>query len=312
VGNTPKGTLLQVFGHRKPMLCIMPRETVARTLSAFILGRPHEPPVIVLDEQRDLNLSILGYPTPAALQLMERVGKALELVTLPTERVVVSREIDMSRIGRGWGWKLEHEENFQRIADAVAAKEPIAVYQDAGRRDWWQAFGAWPQQFERLKHWPNEVRWRGLIVISDRNIAELPRELESATLVFRPPTLTLGVASRRCVDGSELVECARLLFERHGLSSASLTAIGATASRKDDYVLADFAEDRGVPLLTYPADKLEWIRSGWSERHQRRQRIHHAGACEPAALLAAGVRDLLVPKTIFAKLALAVARRQLA
>jgi cobalamin biosynthesis protein CbiG len=43
-----------------------------------------------------------------------------------------------------------------------------------------------------------------------------------------------------------------------------------------------------------------------------RGRLGVAATCEPAALLSAGVKELVVPKTLFRRLALAVARRPFA
>jgi hypothetical protein len=71
-------------------------------------------------------------------------------------------------MGRVRGWKIETGEHLTAVAAAVVRGEPVGVWQDAGRREWWAPFGAWPDSFTRLDAWPPTGRWTALLVISDR------------------------------------------------------------------------------------------------------------------------------------------------
>src|SRR5262245_41705197 len=155
----------------------------------------------------------------------------------------------LDRLGKTWGWKIERVENLPLVQVAIANNQPVGVYQDAGRREWWSAHGPWPQNFERLTDWPAEDRWTALLVISDRVLSLPPAGLHTATLIYRPPTLTLGVACRRGVGLEELEECVTAIFERNRLSPMCLTAVAAAANRKHESALVAFTEDRKLPLL---------------------------------------------------------------
>lgn len=211
------------------------------------------------------------------------------MLELPTPAV--------DQIGRRWGWKLERSENHDRVAAAVTGGLPVAVYQDAGRRDWWQPFGSWPHHFERIAAWPGQARWRAVLVISDRLLSALPAELAEHTVVYRPPTLALGVGGGP-LSCHELEGCVAKLFTAHRLCEASLTALAAGVANKHSAGFAEFADGREIPFLTYAADKLALVSAPG-----------RADACEAAAMLAAGVRELIVPRTLVGGATLAVARR---
>jgi cobalt-precorrin 5A hydrolase len=217
-------------------------------------------------------------------------------------------EISLRDIGQVWRWHLEDDANLEYIQSAVAKGEPVAVYQDAGRRDWWHSLGGWPHSLERLAAWPSEPRWRAIILISDRVPPAPPRGLEQAMLIFRPPTLTLGIGCRRGVTSEELEECVANLFRQSGLSPRSVTALASAASRKNEPGLIDFADERRIPFLAYAADKLALL-PRLPPRNGPHRKLHVADSCEPAAMLAAGVKELVVCKTVFARMTLAVARR---
>ncbi len=215
----------------------------------------------------------------------------------------------VEQLGRRWGWKIEPNADPERIATAVAEGQPIGVYQDAGRRTWWEPFGGWPHHFERLTAWPAESRWEALLVISDRVLPDLPADLEARTLVYRPPTLTLGIGCRRGVAREEVEACVSDLFARHRLSPASITALATVILNKGEEGLIEFAEERQIPFLAYGADKLALVGPLPTPSERVQSRLGVAGVCEPAAMLAASVKELIVTKTRFRSVSLAVARR---
>jgi cobalt-precorrin 5A hydrolase len=290
-------------------VCVMALGIVVRALGPVLQSKATDPPVIVLDEAGKFVISVVGGhgggANALALQIAQAIG-ATPVITTASDALQLPA-VDL--IGKSWGWKLVGQENLTRVAAAVVKGEPVAVYQDAGRRDWWQSFGAWPHHFERVASWPEANRWNALLAISDRVLPALPAGLEGRTLVYRPPTLVLGIGCRRGVTREEIEECVAALFDRHGLSQSCITAAASAALKKNELGLIDFAEERQIPLLTYTADKLALIKPLPTPSEQVRTKIGVAGVCEPAALLAAGARELLVTKTVFRRVTLAVARR---
>jgi cobalt-precorrin 5A hydrolase len=301
--------LRKTWRRGRPMVCIMPLESVVRALGPLLRDQAAEPAVVVVDEAGKFVVSVLGDQPGDGNQLARQIASALGAIPVITATDTGLQTPAVDLIGRKWAWRIEDSANLARVAAAVAHGQPVGVYQDAGRPDWWQPFGVWPHHFERLTTWPTEARWQALLGISDRQLPPLPPELQDRVLIYRPPTLTVGVACRRGVAQAEIEACIAELFTRHQLSLASITALASTARRKNEDGLIDYAEDRQIPFLTYAADRLALVNPN---PDQKDSRFRLARVCEPAAMLAAGVRELVVPKTVFRRVTLAVARRPMA
>jgi cobalt-precorrin 5A hydrolase len=301
--------LEKTFSQQRPMVCIMALGIVVRALGPVLQGKESDPPVVVVDEAGKFAISVLGGHAGGANKLATEVAAAVGATPVITTASEVLQIPAVDLIGKAWGWKIENRENLTRVAAAVVQGQPVAVYQDAGRPDWWQSFGSWPHNFERLTAWPTEARWSALLVISDRLLPEVPADLVQRTVIYRPPSLTLGVGSRRGVSPEEVEACLGNLFAQHRLSTACVTALASVSLKKNEQGLIDFAEHRQIPFLTYAPDKLALVGPPPTPSARVRSKIGVAGVCEPAAMLAAGVRELVVTKTIFKRLTLAVARR---
>ncbi len=304
--------LVKTFRQGRPLVCIMALGIVVRSLGPVLQGKASDPPVVVLDEAGKFVISVLGGHGAGANALATQIAEAINATPVITTASDVLQLPAVDLIGKQWGWKIEREANLKRVAAVVVKGEPVAVYQDAGRCDWWQPFGAWPHHFERLPAWPDTARWRALLAITDRAVPRAPTGLEEHLLVYRPPTLALGVGCRRGVARDEIEECVSALFDRHGLCLSCITVLASAALKKNEPGLIDFAEERRIPFLTYAPDKLSLVGPLPTPSEKVRSKIGVAGVCEPAAMLAAGVRELIVPKTVFRRLTLAVARRRFA
>jgi len=209
----------------------------------------------------------------------------------------------LEQIGRRWGWKLEWEQNLDRVRGVLESGGRIAVYQDAGRDAWWQPWGEWPNTLERLSGLPAEGPFQALLLISDRLHTAVAGELGRHTLVFRPPSLTVGVDCSPTATLEEIEAAFHTVFRQHRLSPASLGVIAGVRASAEHPDLADFAETMGVPLLPYMNDRVGVFRRLTSSAGRE------TNVCEAAALLAAGGMELVVPCTQSGEVALAVGRR---
>src|SRR5262249_33453879 len=148
-----------------------------------------DPPVVVVDEAGRFAISVLGGHVAGANVLASHVADAIGAAPIITTASEALGLPALDLIGRDWGWKIEQPENLTKVAAAVVRREAIAVYQDAGRRDWWRVFGEWPASFHHVES-VLQGPWAAVLAISDRWIAGISRY---PSVVYRPPTLVLGV-----------------------------------------------------------------------------------------------------------------------
>jgi Cobalamin synthesis G N-terminal/Cobalamin biosynthesis central region len=188
IEGSARQVLQDCFWAGRPLVCIMALGIVVRILGPLTRDKTLDPPVVVVDEAGRFAISVLGGHSQGANALAGDVAGALggvPVISTASESLGLPA-VDL--IGREWGWKLEAGDNLTRLAAAVVRGDTIGVYQDAGRRDWYEAVGGWPETFVRVAAWPPAQKFAGLIVISDRSIAldDLP-----PVVLYRPPSLAL-------------------------------------------------------------------------------------------------------------------------
>src|SRR5262249_11301779 len=184
------------------------------------------------------------------------------------------------------GWKIERRDDLTRVMAAAVRGEPVGVYQDAGRADWWQPFGEWPASFRRLTSWPPPGDWAGLLAISDRLLPAVDRV---PCVLYRPPSLVLGVGCKRGVLCPEIEATFQHVCRAHGFAPLSLGAVATAALKGDEPGLREFAAGRGVPLHTFSLEELAGVADLPTPSPAVRKKVGVWGVAEPAAMLAAAL-----------------------
>jgi cobalt-precorrin 5A hydrolase len=295
------------FASGRPLVCIMALGIVVRTLGPLVRDKHTDPAVLAVDEAGRFVIPVLGGHAAGANALAHELARAVGALPVIT---TASDALDLPAvdlIGRDWGWKVEGPEHLTEVAAAVVRGEPVGVWQDAGRRDWCEPFGAWPAPFTRLERWPPSGRWAGLLVISDRGG---PFEGYGPVVVYRPPTLAVGVGCKRGVPCAEIEEMFQEVCRGENFSPLSLGVVATASLKADEPGLVEFAARRGVPLRSYSPEDLASVGPLPTPSEAVRARVGVAGVAEPAAMLAAHTRQLLMPKRRGRRVTMALARRE--
>lgn len=183
------------------------------------------------------------------------------------------------------------------IARLIDQEQPVTIVQQAGSN-----LPALPEHVQHVTDVPsNPDPAVPLVIVSDRLLG--PRPDVDRLVILRPPTLALGIASRRDLALEDLQEAVRLFCRKAGYSQQSIMAVAASARRRSLLTLDDYAEHWGIPLLLYDDQVLT--------RTPLPPPGKLAGTCAVAAILAAGVTAPVVHSTpFFGKMSLALARRK--
>jgi cobalamin biosynthesis protein CbiG len=300
-------SLTDLFIAGRPLVCMMALGIAVRILAPLLGTKKGDPPVVVVDEMGRFAISLLGGHRAGANALAREVATALGAVPVITTASDALGRPAVDLIGRAWGWKIESEENLTRVAAAVVRGEPIGVYQDAGRRDWCEEFGDWPECFVPVQSLTPGQNFAGLIVISDQ--AVVLRDLPPA-LLYRPPTLVVGIGCRRGVPCAEIEEVFQAVCRKEGLSPLSLGMVATISLKAEEPGLKEFAARHEVPLRCFTAEELAQVPAVPTPSEKVRGKIGVAGVAEPAAMLAANTTSLLMPKFRGERVTMALARRE--
>jgi cobalt-precorrin 5A hydrolase len=221
-------------------------------------------------------------------------------------------------LGRDLGWTLDDpDRNVTRGCAAVVNGTKVLFIQETGEPDWWPAENPLPEGVRYTTSLegvdPNDFEI--LLIATDREIGESHPAHWKNAVIYRPKSLVLGIG---CDKGTapDLVQRGVLaLLARRGLSPKSVKELATIDVKKDEPALRALSERYGWPLRTYPPEELDVVPGIQNPSEKVKQHVGSRGVSEPAALLAAGVEDLLVPKQIYTEpgagrsMTLAVARR---
>jgi cobalt-precorrin 5A hydrolase len=309
------GPLRKVFpvfwGEFDAIVCVMALGIVVRLAGPLATDKRRDPAIVVVDDAGQFAISVLGGHGAGANELANHVAQVLGATPVITTASEAHALPAVDQIGREFGWTIDRSENLTRVAAAIVRGETIAVWQDAGEPNWWQSFGEWPEHFVKLRDLSElaELQPSAVLVISDRVVTDqhLPAD---RTVIYRPKTLAVGIGCKRGTSRETIEAWFEAVFAAKGLSTQSLAAVATVTLKADEPGLIGFAEARKLTLMAFRPDELDGQPGIETPSDQVRAKIGIAAVSEPAALLAAGVKTLLVAKQVGPGVTIAVAREE--
>ena len=325
----------QVFDSYQRLVLFMPVGAAVRLLAPRLEGKHEDPAVVCVDDGGRFAVSLISGHTGGADALAHLLATALGGTPVITSASHATGTLAVDLLGREFGWRVEADsETVTRASAAVVNGEPVAIYQEAGETAWWPEDQPLPQN---LRLYPSlaaldSAGCAAALLISDAaNIADecAQASIGKPVVVFRPRSLVAGIGCRKGVPAQELEELLATTFHRHGLALDSLGCIATADLKETEPGIRELADKLGVPVRCYGSDALNAVfdqedvnppnpplRKGGEEpvllvptpSEAPRRLVGVWGVCEPAALLASGSKELLVPKQKSAKATVAVAR----
>ena len=330
-----RGLVGRLFQDHQRLVLFMPVGAAVRLLAPFLKDKHSDPAVVCVDDAGRFAVSLLSGHLGGADTLAQEVAEALGATPVITSASHVTGTLAVDLLGQEFGWQIEEEPGaVTRASAAMVNGEPVGVYQDAGETHWWPADRPLPANltiFPSLEA-VTEARCAAALIISDRATPAVylssGASEAKAVVVYRPQTLVVGMGCRRGVPVEELEALLVSTFDSHDLALASLRCIATAELKREEPGILDLADKYGVPVLCYSAEELNSVfenipaivpslreggeggedPAGPTPRPRVRQLLGMWGVSEPAALLAAGGKELLVPRIKTPRATIAVAR----
>lgn len=332
-----------LFGEYGALVLFMPVGAAVRLLAPCIRDKHQDPAVVCVDDAGRFVVSLLSGHLGGADRLAEEVAEILGATAVVTSASHVTGTIAVDLLGREFGWMVEADSvAVTRASAAMVNGEPMAVYQETGELDWWPEGQPLPgnvtvhNSVQELFQDPGTAA----LIITDRLAPGVRGKSFQQVLsdrplvVYRPQSLVAGMGCRRGVPVEELEDLLITTFRENNLSLRSLSCIATAGLKKDEAGILALAKKYSVPLVCYDSQELNGVfelpssgadhttaeapensANSPKEAHRptRSEKAHSLlgiwGVAEPAALLASGNRELLVPRQKTARATIAIARK---
>lgn len=288
---------------------------VVRTVAPFLKGKDVDPAVVTVDDGKRFAVSLLSGHVGGANELTDKVAAALGCQAVVTTASDARATIPVDILGRELGWVLEDKANVTAVSAAVVNERPVAFIQESGEGGWWTRPTPLPANirlFKGVAEAKSAGAFEAYLVVSDRALDALKAELGEhwdKVVVYRPKTLCLGMGCDAGTDLEEVLGLVQGSLEGAGLSEKCVRSLASIDLKAKEEALHQLAGKLGIELKFFTRDELN-ARGVLSEANPVVEKYTGAvGVCEPAAMLSAGSKDLLVFKQKSKRATLAVARR---
>jgi cobalt-precorrin 5A hydrolase / precorrin-3B C17-methyltransferase len=309
----PAATALpEAFGAADTVVVFLAVGATVRLLAPLLRDKHHDPGVVCVDEALRFAVPVAGAHAGGGNDLARRVAAVLGAEPVITTASDAAGAVALDGFGADLGFVVEPGSDLAAVGTAVLSGLRVTLSTDT----------TWP-----LPPLPPAVvagqpePGVPAIIVTDR--ARL--EHDAPTVVYRPPSLVIGLGSSRGVPPEEIDALIDQTLSAANLSPRSVSAAATVDLKQNEPGLVAAVAKRGWPLVTFPATALAEVPVP-NPSDAVRAAVGTPSVAEAAALLAA--RDpnpadpnpsihssptapatLVVPKQISPHATVAVARR---
>nr|WP_205864396.1 precorrin-3B C(17)-methyltransferase [Planosporangium mesophilum] len=274
------------------LVCFLAAGATIR-LVAPLLGDKHtDPGVVCVDEAGRYAVALLGGHGGGANELAARVAAVLGAQPVVTTATDASGVTPLDTYGRDLGFRLVDSSPVARVTTEVLNGAPLRVGSDQ----------TWP--LPALASSDGSPGRPVSLAVSDRVDAD-------GDLVYRPPSLVVGVGASRNAPADEIDELIAKSLAEAGVVAESVRCIATVDLKADEPGIVEVAGRHGWPVLTYPAERLKQVDVP-NPSDVVNAAVGTPSVAEAAALTAAReagrAADLIAPKRASAMATVAVAR----
>jgi cobalt-precorrin 5A hydrolase len=274
---------------------------VVRMVAPLLKNKKVDPAVICVDDAARFSICVLSGHVGRGNVFTDRVAAILGAQSVVTTASDAIGTLTVDILARDLGWALDDpDRNVTRGCAAVVNAAPVLFVQETGEPSFWPP-GPLPEgvRYATSLDGVDPKAFEILLIASDRDVAKThPAHFENA-VVYRPKSLVVGLGCDRGASPEMVARGVDELLARNGLSRASVKSIATVDLKSDEPAFLALSESRGWPLHPYPAAVLDAVEGIETPSETVKKHVGTRGVAEPAALLAAGAKKLLVAKQTY-------------
>jgi len=241
-GDKASAALREAWGTCDAIVSFLAVGATVRVLAPLLGHKTTDPAVVCVDEGLRHAVAVLGGHHGANL-LAGRLAGVLGCEPVVTTASDGAGITPLDSYGADLGFTVHNPEVLARVGAAVLSGEPVTI----------EGADGWP-----LPALPSNVvrehpEASAGILVTDR--AE-PANSRRDRLVYRPPSLVVGVGSARGVTAAEVGGLLDRTLADAGLAPASVRCLATVDVKAGEQGILDAAEARGWEVVTFPADVL--------------------------------------------------------
>jgi cobalt-precorrin 5A hydrolase len=284
-----------LFKTHDALVCIFSLGAVIRMVAPHLIDKKSDPAVIVIDDRANHVISALSGHLGGANAIARLVASFLGAQPVITTAADVNETIAVDLVGREFGWTIENFENVTKVSASMVNEEKIAIYQDAGEKNWWQA--PFPRNITIIESL-DQIRspqFKAGLIISDRVVSD--PTIRSKSVIYRPKSLVVGIGLHWDTSRETIEFGINTVLKEKGLSFHSIRNIASIKRNAKIKGLEDFSTQNGISVEIYDEDSLASVNV--PNPSATVQKFEGTPSVSEASSLLSSKGQLLVPKQKF-------------
>jgi cobalt-precorrin 5A hydrolase len=290
----------KLFKSYDGLVCIFSLGAVIRMVAPHMKDKKTDPAVVVIDDKAQFVISTLSGHLGGANALARLIASILNATPVITTAADVNETIAVDLLGKEFGWVIDDDHNVTKVSACMVNEEKIAVYQDAGERNWWFTDRPLPanvQIFNNIDELASSD-CKAALIITDKSLDQRYEQLLDKAVVYRPKNLVVGIGLHWDTSKDEIVKGIQTTLQDAGLSIKSIRNVATINREAIVKGLQEFSKEYEIPVEYFDKSQLATIEvpnpSSTVMKFEGTQSVSEA-----SALLSAKNSDLLVQKHKF-------------
>ncbi len=293
-----------VLNRFKGLIFIMATGIVVRIISPFIKDKLTDPAVVVIDEKGRFVISLLSGHLGGANELTEKIAAIINATPVITTATDINNINSIDLISKRLGFIIENPEAIKTVNSSLLNDKEVKVFIDPGCRLQLDIdiFG---QGYRFVDSISKLFETEASVIITNRVLYRLSSD---RCLILRPRNIVVGIGCNRNTSAEEFERVYFSTLKEMGLSPLNVRNIATMDIKRDEQGLIEFAKKYRLPIDFFPKKEIEKAPMPSGISLNALKRVGVGGVCEPAALLSAEAKELLLKKRKKGNVTIAVAQ----
>jgi len=295
------------------LILVMPTGVAMRAIAPLLGDKASDPAVVCVDESGQWIVPLLGGHQAGANALAQALAEQTGGQAVITTASDVQGKPALDLLGKEAGWRIDPASALTHASASLVNDETLGLVVDLGEK------GSSPEVQSLLDSADNIERIADLdeldldtyvagLVVSDRAISDHHLHLMQKSVLYRPPTLVVGMGCKRGVPLTELQTALESTLREQGYALESVAALATVDLKADEVGLQQLATALKIPLRVVTSEQLRELEPAGFSPSAATEKLDLPGVAEPCALIESAGGELVVRKQSHAQCTVAVAR----
>lgn len=297
----------KLFTQYTGLIFIMATGIVVRVIAPHVRDKRFDPAVVVMDEAGQYAISLLAGHIGGANELTQVVAEAINAAPVITTATDVNHKPAADILAVKLDLAIEPFNQLKTINAAIVNGDRVAFFIDrslANHARYIQRATEMGIPLIDMAELSQTDKYDAAIIISDKDIY-----MVKPHLYLRPATLAIGIGCRQGTTSAEIFTAIDDACRKIGRSTKCIAVIGSTVAKQEEIGLLAAVQQLVVPVEFFSNEQLQQVISKYnlaiSEFVQKQ--IGVGNVCEAAALMGGQAENLLLHKTTYKNIAIAIA-----